>query len=142
MSSTVIDVAAYWQAIRLYCKKPHVINRRLAGITTIGAFEFTVPITKEIVQQIHCDLSAAKDPLDGSSVADLSSMLRNFLAKHDRNLTELNNWTESHAHEDESNRTGIIVVNKLLAKNMKLHSACLELVILGKLHSNTTMCVL
>lgn len=138
MSSTVIDVAAYWQAIRLYCKKPHVINRRLAGITTIGAFEFTVPITKEIVQQIHCDLSAAKDLL-GSSVADLSSMLRNFLAKHDRNLTVLNNWTESDVHEDESNRTGIMVVSKLLAKNMKLHSACLELVILGKLHSNTAM---
>lgn len=130
---STIEGFNYWQAIHLYCKKPHVINRRLAGIAEINTFELSSgdpAITNELVQKIQKAIQSI--PSKGLLVD--TSFLISFLSENGIHAKPISNWSAAGHDNDESrNRNGIIIVNKLLAKNLKLHSSCFELIILGKL---------
>lgn len=129
MENTGNCLLNYWKAIRLYIKKPHVENRRLAGVVEIACFQLVDIVSKEKKQLISTELQS----LDTENLS--ADKFFNFLT--DRGII-IHKSTGSCLDEainhgnSGSDVTGFIVINKLLAKNLNLFTSCYEMVILGK----------
>lgn len=127
MGNTGNGLLNYWKAIRLYINKPHVENRRLAGIVKIACFQLADIVSKEKQRQVSIDLKS----LETENLS--ADILFNFLT--DRGII-IRKSTDTFLSETikrvDNSVTGFIVVNKLLAKNLNKFSSCYEMVILGK----------
>lgn len=121
------NVKCFWKAIKLYLTKPQVINRRLAGAVRIACFAYFEDISKAQHNTIVEALQSIGNGIDKEKVN--STLKHGALSMSSLEELEFSNKLN---HSDAT--AGFIVVNKLLAKNLKLYQNCYELIVLGKFY--------
>ena len=117
----------FWQATKLIINKPHIINRRLAGAVLLSQLDCgNAFLSKEIQLKIVNDLESLALILDEGAI---TNNIKTILNKYNINVGE---WAWSKLKDTSKSCTCIIIINKLLAKNLKLYKSSYEIVFLGK----------
>lgn len=122
---TTESVCNFWKTVKLYVKKPHVINRRLAGCVEIGIFKYFNKVDEQKLNQIVDEFKN----IAVLSISEIVAAFKNVELKTEQATDDLFHSIE---HAQENGQCGLFVINKLLAKNLKLFSCCYELTILGE----------
>lgn len=122
----VPDVGNFWKSIRLYVQKPHVVNRRLAGSEIVIALSYS---QLDVVRSLHDHLLrfGGKVGHDG-----ILGTLKGLNIDDDAfKIIDVD-----HLFDDWETYYGtannILIINKLLPKNTKVHASGCELVTFGK----------
>lgn len=111
-------------AIILYATKPHTINRQLAGAEQVSIYKY--PTLLEIGELDKIDEYIRMHPKD---TADINYVPKLFDALNLKE--ELVEIDKSHLISEDNVSESVIILNKLLAKNLKCHENCAELVHIG-----------
>lgn len=127
MATKSLEIHSFWKSIKLYVKKPHVINKRLAGSVEIGIFEYL----HKLHAQKYNDLVQR---LQNTEELSINGIIKIF-AETDVKAKQVSDdvWDSIQNFHANSEKHGLIVVYKLLAKNLKSFSSCYELAVLGKI---------
>lgn len=112
----------FWQSILLLLKKPHLTNKRLTGTNIIELYKCSPLSTKDLEEfLIQINKLQFKEKLLPEIIETIT-------------LNEINSdINETFAKFFGKNESGdcIIVVSKLIPKNLKIHSPYYELCFLG-----------
>lgn len=113
----------FQKSIILYATKPHTINRQLAGAEHVAIYKYPTELNEDIHR---IDEYIRTHP---NAVIDKDFVPKLFEALDWRgNLIEIN---KSDLVDELNGNGSVIVLNKLLPKNLKIHSKCVELVVIG-----------
>lgn len=131
LSQSIAKLQNFWKALKLSVIKPHTIRRQLAGAEQIAIFKCT--ISEPIAYVEFCIQIASKISKPNRIFADCD-----FIPRICANLsvqTEVENIGAKYLHDtdinDDHSKHFIIILNKLLAKNLKVRQHSFELIIFG-----------
>lgn len=120
----------FWRAVLLSVIKPHVINRRLAGAEPIAALRTSaihLNLDGQFIRRIaHIVQSRTQDEIGAEFLAHIlnESEVRNeFVDVDAHSLFDL---------DFNSEKQIVVILNKLLPKNLSTHKHTFEIAILGK----------
>lgn len=112
------------QAIILYATKPHAINRQLAGAEQVSIFKYPSTLKNDELDKIHEYIrmhpEAAVDVNYIPKLFDALNLKGELLKIDKLQLLSEDNVSDS-----------MIILNRLLPKNLKCHENCTELVHIG-----------
>lgn len=121
--------ANFWKAIVLSVIKPHLINRRLAGAEQIAVFQSSLcGINKDLKFIKHIAHSICERSDENVDVNFVLNILNKI--KSPDEFTEIQIQTLSECDFDKENRV-LVILSKLLPKNLQSHKCTYELAILG-----------
>lgn len=116
----------FQRAIILYATKPHTINRQLAGAEQISIFKYPVALKDELAQIDKYIRMHSNAIVDSNYIRKMFDVLNWKECLIEMNRSQLNS-------EDNGNDS-VIILNKLLPKNLKCHENCAEIVYIGTRH--------
>lgn len=124
--SNVLDLKNFWRTIAIFVKKPHVINRKLAGSEIVIAFKCSASseATRNLFEVLISSENAKEYEFVARTLDELQFECELFDPK------DLSDILES--EQAKSPESSIIVVNKLLPKSTKIHCIGYELIVFGK----------
>lgn len=114
----------FWQSLQLYLRKAHVVNRRLAAVVPVGYTKWTA--SEQQQEFAISDVDIARD----NSVSHLEAGVIH-LQQRKFELIQKTHATDLHNLATESPSV-LVLVNKMLAKNMKVFAGCHEIVVIGE----------
>lgn len=128
MDSSKIEAPYFWQALQLYLQKAHVVNRRLAAVVNIGCAELKQFQDEPHIFEASClinhnstaQLDAGEFHIEGEKIMLSHPDGDHFLA------------IDLHETATAQGFRFLVLVNRLLAKNMSVFFGCHEIVVIGK----------
>lgn len=112
------------KAIILYATKPHTINRQLAGAEQVSIFKYPSTLKNDELDKIDEYIRMhPKGTVDSNYIPTL------FDALHLKE--ELVEIDKTQLISEDNVSGSVIILNKLLPKNLKCHDNCAELVYIG-----------
>lgn len=135
LPTSTIEAPHFWQALQLYLQKAHVVNRRLAAVVHLG--------NAEVLQSQEQGTPFLDTPemIKDNSPALLDAGELHF-QQHKLQLQSPNDddnkflATDLHVAATQQRSRFLVLVNKLLAKNMSVFAGCYELVVIGERKPN------
>lgn len=126
-------IEIFWRSVNLFITKPHTISRQLAGAEQVILFKIQNGNLTAEIERIgefikNCDNIRPNEEFLAGMFTDLkiSGSFEQIDKKIFQDLIKSN---------DQNNQANIVLVNKLLPKNLKCHENVYELVVLGKYYS-------
>lgn len=129
-SSTIVSLEHFWHALLLYHDKPHVINRKIAGVVQLN---FCALISEKI-KQIHdiftytgilYEIRKLKE-INRASITD--EFLKSFIEPYDKKFK----LVAISAEEFKKANSGVFISVRILLSRIKLCPDCIEIVIMDK----------
>lgn len=107
----------FWKTIRIWSQKPHVVNKRLAGVATVASWKCVSEFPSwENIIEIHQDLKGCSE----SEICEKFKVAENWLSA--------NNWiTEEHEGSE-----CYASLRRCLPKQPNRHRPVLELEFIGR----------
>lgn len=128
-TTAIIKAPYFWQAVQLYLKKAHVVNRRLSAVVPLGyakvCLEHDSPVPILQVSELISD--NLKNALDKG---ELHIFKKRLQLNHPKSGSFLG--MDLHLAATQQDSRFLVIVNKLLAKNTSVFVGCHEIVVIGK----------
>lgn len=129
-SSTIVPLTNFWHALSLYHDKPHVLNRKIAGVVQL----YLCKLVSDKIKQIHDIFTYAGilyevrklQKIDRHSVTP--EFLKSFTEPYDKQ-SKLNTVSLDDFNKASS---GVFISVRILLSRVKLCPNCIELTILDK----------
>lgn len=112
------------KAIILYATKPHTINRQLAGAEQVSIFEYPSTLKNDELEKINEYIR-----MHPKATVDVNYIPKLFDALNLRG--ELVEIDKVRLISEDNVSDSVIILNRLLPKNLKCHENCAELVHIG-----------
>lgn len=129
--STLDHNENFWHSIKLIVTKPHIVNKRLTGSVPIKLFECNGQPTSDNAHHLDIIYTVQSSPYTDDETI-LQKLLNLALRKINANFEEA--WNQLICSKTPKSATNVclVIVNKLLPKNLKIHCPSYELCIIGE----------
>lgn len=135
-SSCVVPPQQFWKSILLYHNKPHIVNRKVAGIVQLYLYEFRsdkIKQPKDIFSYAGILYEVRKlDSLHKDAVT--SDFIRNFIEPYDKKFK----CVETTLDQLEKQFNGVFISVRILLSRIKPYEKSVEIVLLDKNENSVT----
>lgn len=107
----------FYKALNIYIFNPHVINRKLNGISTVFALKYTSTNIEHIFDQLA----------NLKTVDDIKPLLHN-------GLEIIEHLGDSLNYEDSGINSGYLILNKLIPRNLNLYDIIQTYTVIGEVN--------
>lgn len=107
----------FYKALNIYIFNPHVINRKLNGISTVFALKYSSTNVEHIFDHL----------VNTKTVDEIKSLLHG-------NLEILENLGEGLNYEDSRINSGYLILNKLIPRNLNLYDIIQTYTVIGEVN--------
>lgn len=137
-----INLEYLFRAAGIYLFKPHVVNRKLFGVSNLHTFSYQQsdqPNGGDLVLDIEKLLQEIKDETVGPE-KDESVIIKNVCERYDLHVQKVEDFDLNRLKINEQTlRSGYVVLNRFLPRNLTVFHPLDVLAFIGIFHSRITI---